>query len=317
MGNGSLGVAMSESSQDQSILGKLVRWFKSPKGRRTITGYLFLSPFIFGVLFWVVYPAGMAAWLSFQSWNLINPPKFVGLDNFKTMLTEPLFWTSLKVTGVFTFFSVPLSLLISFSMAVLINTKVRGIAIFRTIYYLPSIVPAVANAVLWAWILNTDFGLLNALLHYFGMAKIGWLQEPQFAMPAMILMSLWGVGQAMIIFLAGLQGIDDVYYEAARIDGAGWWAQMWHITIPMISSVLFFNLILGVIGSFQVFTAGYLITSGGPQNSTLFYVLYLYRMAFQSLKMGYAASLSWVLFFIILFFTVIIFRTVGRRVYYQ
>ncbi len=317
MGNRSLGMAAPEASPGQSILGRLVHWFKGPKGRRTITGYLFLSPFIFGVLFWVVYPAGMAAWLSFQKWNLINEPTFVGLDNFTTMLNEPLFWQSLKVTGVFTFFSVPMSLFISFSMAVLINTKVRGIAIFRTIYYLPSIVPAVANAVLWAWILNTDFGLLNALLNYFGTAKIGWLQEPQYAMPAMILMSLWGVGQAMIIFLAGLQGIDDVYYEAARIDGAGWWAQMWHITIPMISSVLFFNLILGVIGSFQVFTAGYLITSGGPQNSTLFYVLYLYRMAFQSLKMGYAASLSWVLFFIILFFTVIIFRTVGRRVYYQ
>ncbi len=317
MGNSAMGVATSESSQGQSILSRLVNWFKGPKGRRTITGYLFLSPFILGVLFWVVYPAGMAAWLSFQKWNLINPPAYVGLDNFTTMLNEPLFWQSLKVTGVFTFFSVPMSLLISFTMAVLINTKVRGIAIFRTIYYLPSIVPAVANAVLWAWILNTDFGLLNAVLNYLGMAKIGWLQEPQFAMPAMILMSLWGVGQAMIIFLAGLQGIDDVYYEAARIDGAGWWAQMWHITIPMISSVLFFNLILGVIGSFQVFTAGYLITSGGPQNSTLFYVLYLYRMAFQSLKMGYAASLSWVLFFIILFFTVIIFRTVGRRVYYQ
>jgi multiple sugar transport system permease protein len=317
MGNRSMEVAASASSLKQSILGRLSHWFKSPMGRRTLTGYLFLSPFIFGVLFWVVYPAGMAAWLSLQNWNLINPPVFVGLDNFKTMVKEPLFWQSLKVTGVFTVFSVPLSLLISFTMALLINTKVRGIAIFRTIYYIPSIVPAVANAVLWAWILNTDFGLLNAMLNYFGLPKIGWLQEPQFALPAMILMSLWSVGQAMIIFLAGLQGIDDVFYEAARIDGAGWWAQMWHITIPMVSSVLFFNLILGLIGSFQVFTAGYLITSGGPQNSTLFYVLYLYRMGFQSLKMGYAASLSWVLFFIILFFTVIIFRTVGRRVYYQ
>ncbi len=174
-------------------------------------GYLFLSLFILGVLFWVVYPAGMAAWLAFQNWNLINPPQFVGLENFKTMLSDPLFWQSLKVTWIFTMFSVPLSLLISFLMALLINTKVKGIALFRTIYYLPSIVPAVANAVLWAWILNTDFGLLNGVLHYFGLPKIGWLQEPQYALPAMILMSLWGVGQSMIIFLAGLQGIDDVY----------------------------------------------------------------------------------------------------------
>ena len=299
------------------VLSRIIRWFTTPRGRRTITGYLFVAPFILGVLLWVVYPAAMAAWLTFQSWNLITPAKYVGFQNFKTMVEDPLFWISLRVTFVYTIFSVPSGLLIAFLMALLINTKVRGLALFRTIYYLPSIVPAVANAVLWAWILNTDFGLLNAVLYYFGIPKIAWLQLKEFALPALILMSLWGVGQTMIIFLAGLQGIDDVYYEAAKIDGAGWWQQMRHITIPMMSSVIFFNLILGVIGSFQVFTAGYLITLGGPQNATLFYVLYLYRMGFQSLKMGYASTLSWVLFFIILAFTLIIFRTVGRRVYYQ
>ena len=317
MGNKTLDVAGLQLPKGQPGFGKYFGWFNTPQGRRTITGYLFISPFILGVLFWVVYPAGMAAWLAFQKWNLISPAVPVGLNNFKTMIEDNLFWQSLTVTSIFTLFSVPMSLFISFLMALMINTKVRGIALFRTIYYLPSIVPAVANAVLWAWILNTDFGLLNAVLNYFGMAKVAWLQEPQYALPAMILMSLWTVGQAMIIFLAGLQGIDDVYYEAARIDGAGWWAQLFHITIPMMSSVIFFNLILGVIGSFQVFTAGYLITNGGPQNSTLFYVLYLYRMGFQNLKMGYASALSWVLFFIILFFTLVIFRTVGRRVYYQ
>jgi multiple sugar transport system permease protein len=305
------------SPQINSIFGKILRWFKTPRGRRTITGYLFVGPFILGVLFWVLYPAMMAAWLSFQKWNLITPAKFIGLENFKTMVNDKLFWQSLRVTSVYTFFSVPLGMILSFSMALLINTKVRGIALFRTIYYLPSIMPAVASAVLWAWIFNTDFGLLNGILHYFGFAKIAWLQETAYALPALILMSLWGVGQAMIIFLAGLQGIDDIYYEAAKIDGAGKWAQMVHITIPMMSSVIFFNLILGVINSFQIFTAGYLITNGGPQNSTLFYVLYLYRVGFQFLKMGYASALSWVLFFIILIFTMVIFRTVGRKVYYQ
>jgi multiple sugar transport system permease protein len=269
------------------------------------------------VLLWVVFPAGMAAWLAFQKWDLITPAKYIGFGNFETMGKDQLFWQSLKVTSIYTFVSVPLSLIISFSLALLINTKVKGLAVFRTIYYLPSIVPAVANAVLWAWILNTDFGLLNSILHYFGLAKVPWLQRTEYALPAIILMSLWGAGQAMIIFLAGLQGIDDVYYEAAKIDGAGSWAQLIYITIPMMSSVIFFNLILGVINSFQVFTAGYLITSGGPQNSTLFYVLYLYRVGFQNLKMGYASALSWVLFFIILIFTVIIFKTVGRTVYYQ
>jgi multiple sugar transport system permease protein len=298
-------------------LGRLLHWFKTPSGRRTVTGYLFISPFILGVMFWVLYPAGMAAWLTFQDWDLITPAKYVGLKNWQTMFSDPLFWQSLKVTSTFTFVSVPLSLILSFSMALLINTKVRGIALFRTIYYLPTIIPAVANAVLWAWILNTDFGLLNGVLHDFGLPRIPWLQKPALALPALILMSLWVVGQPMIIFLAGLQGIDDVYYEAARIDGAGRWAQLVHITIPMMSSVIFFNLILGVINSFQVFTAVYLITNGGPQNATLVFVLYLYRVGFQFLKMGYAAALAWVLFLIILFFTAIIFRTVGRRVYYE
>jgi multiple sugar transport system permease protein len=306
-----------EASKLQSPLGRFLHWFKTPGGRRTVTGYLFVSPFLLGVLFWVVFPSGMAAWLAFRDWNLITPAKYVGLKNFQTMFFDKLFWQALKVTSTYTFVSVPLSLILSFSMALLINTKVRGLAVFRTIYYLPSIMPAVASAVLWAWILNTDFGLLNAVLHYFGLPKIAWLQETKWALPALILMSLWGVGQAMIIFLAGLQGIDDVYYEAARIDGAGRWAQLVYVTIPMMSSVIFFNLILGVINSFQIFTAGYLITNGGPQNSTLFFVLYLYRNGFQFLKMGYAAALSWVLFFIIVIFTVIIFRTVGRRVYYQ
>jgi len=312
-----LNVPPLHTPQSMSWIRRFFHFFKTPEGRRTIIGYLFIMPFILGVLIWVVYPAGMAAWLSLNQWNLITPPKFVGLDNFKTMFADKLFWQSLKVTFLYTFVSVPSGLVISFLMALLINTKVRGLALFRTIYYLPSIVPAVANAVLWAWIFNTDFGLLNALLNYLQIPKVAWLQQPEWALPALILMSLWSVGSTMIIFLAGLQGIDDVYYEAAKIDGAGSWQQLINITIPMMSSIIFFNLILGVIGSFQVFTAGYLITSGGPQNATLFYVLYLYRMAFTNLKMGYAAAMSWVLFFIIMVFTAIIFKTVGKRVYYQ
>lgn len=315
--NKTLDMPGMQPPQTRSTLNRISHWFKTPKGQRTINGYLFVGPFLLGVLFWVVYPAAMAAWLTFQKWNLITPATFVGLGNFETMINDKLFWLSLRVTSIYTIFSVPLGLILAFLMALLINNKIRGIALFRTIYYLPSIVPAVANAVLWAWIFNTDFGLLNAILNYFGVAKIAWLQETRYALPALILMSLWGVGQSMIIFLAGLQGIDDIYYEAAKIDGAGRWAQMMHVTIPMMSSVIFFNLILGVINSFQVFTAGYLITSGGPQNSTLFYVLYLYRNGFQFLKMGYASALSWVLFFIILILTVVIFKTVGKRVYYQ
>jgi len=305
-------------SKNKSLFARILHWLRTPKGRRTISGYVFISPFILGVLFWVVIPAGVAAWLVFQDWNLIKPAEFVGLENFRRMFFEDqLFWKALKVTTIYTFVSVPLGLIISFSMAMLINTKVRGLAIFRTVYYLPSIMPAVAGAVLWAWILNTDFGLLNAGLNAFGIPKVPWLQKPEFALPALILMSLWSVGAAMIIFLAGLQGIDSQYYEAAEIDGAGRWKQLIHVTIPMMSSVIFFNLIMGIIGSFQVFTAGFLITDGGPQNSTLFYVLYMYRNAFEYLNMGYAAALAWVLFFIILVFTGIIFKTMGRQIYYS
>ncbi len=309
--------SVTQSPRINLGFGRFFHWFKTTRGRRAVTGYLFVSPFILGVLLWVVYPAGMAAWLSLQKWDLITPAKFAGLGNFQTMFSDNLFWQSLKVTATYTLFSVPLSLILAFATALLLNTKVRGLALFRTVYYLPSVVPAVASAVLWAYIFNTDFGLLNTVVHYFGFAKIPWLQRPELALPAFILMSLWVVGQPMIIFLAGLQGIDDVYYEAAKIDGAGRWAQLINITIPMMSSIIFFNLIMGVIASFQVFAAGYLITNGSPQNSTLFYVLYLYRVGFQQLKMGYAAALSWMLFFIILFLTLIIFKTVGKSVYYQ
>ncbi len=299
-----------------------IRWFdhlqpRTLAGRRTLVGYVFISPFILGFLLWFLAPASTAIWLTFTDWNMINPPKFIGLDNIRELFRDKLFLQALKVTTNYTVISVPLGLVMSFMLALLMNTKVRGISFFRTIYYLPSIVPAVANAVLWVWILNTEFGLLNVLLRSVGLPKIRWLQEPEWAMPALILMSLWGLGGSMVVYLAGLQGIPEVYYEAAEIDGAGRWDKLWHVTIPLMSPVIFFNLVMGVIGSFQVFTAGYLVTNGGPQNATLFYVLYLYRNGFQYLKMGYAATLAWVLFFIILALTLLIFKYVGSMVYYE
>lgn len=286
-------------------------------GRRTLTGYLFIMPFILGFILWFLIPALTAVWLSFQNWNLISPPEYIGFKNFARLADDKLFWQSLKVTVNYTLVSVPLSLVLGFLLALLMNTKVRGIAFFRTVYYLPSIVPAVASAVLWAWILNTEFGLLNALLNYVGLPKIAWLQEPEWALPALILMSLWGLGASMVIYLAGLQGIPESFYEAAKIDGAGRWAQLRYITVPLMSPIIFFNLIIGIINSFQVFTAGFLITDGGPQNATLFYVLYLYRTGFRYLDMGYAATLAWVLFLIILVLTLLVFRYVGRGVHYD
>ncbi|MFN8448786.1 MAG: sugar ABC transporter permease [Anaerolineae bacterium] len=295
-----------------------MRWGQlSPSQRRNLTGYIFISPFILGFLIWFLIPALIALYLSVHQWNMISAPEFVGLGNFEHMLSDPLLPQSLKATFVYTIISVPLGLVISFGLAMLLNNQFRGIGIFRTIYYLPSIIPSVASAAMWAWIFNTDFGLMNVIIRTFGGPKIHWLQDPAWAMPALILMSLWGVGGSMIIFLAGLQGIPDIYYEAADIDGAGSWQKLRRITLPLMSPIIFFNLVIGFINSFQVFVVGYLITEGGPVNSTLFLVLYIYRSAFRSLNMGYAAALSWLLFFILMGLSFVVFRYMGKRVYYE
>jgi len=292
-------------------------WPRTRASRRTLLGYIFISPFILGFLLWFLLPALTAVWLTFTDWNMISPPRFIGLGNIQRLFKDKLLVQALKVTSAYTLVSVPVGLLLGFMVALLMNTKVRGITVFRTIYYMPSIVPAVASAVLWAWILNSEFGLLNALIRSVGLPKVRWLQEPEWALPALILMSLWGLGGGMVIYLAGLQGIPEVFYEAAEIDGAGRWGKLWHVTIPLMGPVILFNLVMGIIGSFQVFTAGFLITDGGPQNATLFYVLYLWRNGFEYLDMGYAATLAWVLFLIILALTLFIFKYVGGMVYYE
>jgi multiple sugar transport system permease protein len=298
-------------------VGLTARWLRTTAVRRNVVGYIFIAPFILGFLLWFLAPALTALWLLFQDWNMIRSPRFVGLGNVERMFNDKLFWQALKVTVNFSIISVPVSLVLGFLLALLMNSKVSGITVFRTLYYLPSIVPAVANAVLWAWILNSEFGLLNVLLHSVGLPRVFWLQEPQWALPALILMSLWGLGGGMVIYLAGLQGIPEVFYEAAEIDGAGRWGKLWNVTIPLMSPVIFFNLVMGIIGTFQIFTAGFLITDGRPQNATLFYVLYLYRNAFQFLRMGYAAAMAWALFFILMALTLLVFRGVGRQVYYE
>lgn len=285
--------------------------------RRNITGYIFIMPFILGFLFWFLAPALVSVYLTFQKYNLISAPKYVGFDNIARLFSDPLLPQSLKATFLYTFLSVPLGLVLSFFLATLINNKVRGISIFRTIFYLPSIVPAVANALLWAWMFNTEFGLLNTFIRGLGGAKIPWLQSTTWAIPALVILSLWSAGNSMVVFLAGLQGIPEIYYEAAEIDGAGRWAKLRHVTLPLMSPIIFFNLVIGFINSFQGFVIVYLVTDGGPQNSTLFLVLYIYRTAFRSQNMGYAAVLSWVLFIILMFLSFIVFKFVGNRVYYE
>lgn len=285
--------------------------------REEIVGWLFITPAVLGLIIWLAGPMLYSIWLSLTEWDLIREPRFIGTANFTRMFGDRLFYKSLWATLYYTAFHVPLTLILAFLVAMLLNTKTRGIAIFRTLYYLPSIVPAVANSVLWIWIFNSEFGLLNLFLRNLGFNKVMWLQDPNTAMPALILMSLWSMGGTMIIYLAGLNGIPEQLYEAAEIDGAGSWSRFWNITIPMMTSVIFFNLILQIIGSFQVFTASYLMTRGGPNYATNFYVLYLFDNAFSWFDMGYAAALAWVLFFIILALSLVVFRSGSRWVYYE
>jgi len=258
-----------------------------------------------------------SVFLILHKWNMLAPPKFIGAGHFERMLNDPLVGKSLVNTAYYTFIGVPLQLVVAFALAVMLNQQIRGLSVYRTVYYLPSITPAVAFAVVWVQILNPEFGVLNEVLHWFGLGPINWLFEPGWAKPALIIMSLWLTGFQMIIFLAGLQGVPKELQEAAEIDGANAWRRFLNVTIPIISPIIFFNMIIGIIASFQVFTTVFIMTDGGPQNATLFMVLYIYRNAFELFRMGYAASLAWILFLIIMTFTAIQFFFANRWVYYE
>ncbi len=280
-------------------------------------GLLFSAPYVLGVVLLWLGPMLYSIYLILQDWTMITPPKYIALGNFQRMLADKYVGTALYNTAYYTFLGVPLQLIVAFALASLLNQEVKGLSAFRTLYYLPSITPAVASAVVWAQILNPQFGILNVILGWFGVRPIKWLFEPAYTKPAFILMSLWYAGPAMIIFLAGLQSVPREVKEAAQIDGASNWQRFWSITVPVVSPVIFFNLVMGIIGSFQVFTSSFIMTGGGPQNATLFMVLYIYRNAFQYFRMGYAAALAWVLFLIIMAFTVLQFAVAGRWVYYE
>ncbi len=286
------------------------------KRQDILYGLLFSSPFILGVLILWVGPMLYSLFLVTQDWNLIRPPRFAGLGNFERLLRDPLVMQSLGVTAYYTFVGVPLQLMTAFGLAIMLNQPIRGRGLYRTLFYLPAITPAVASAVVWVQILNPEFGVLNTVLGVFGIPPVKWLFDPKAVIPAFILMSLWFVGPQMIIFLAGLQGVPKELIEAAEIDGANAWQRFWRIVIPLVSPMIFFNLVVGIIGTFQVFTQSFVMTRGGPQDSTRFMALYVYQNAFEYFRMGYAALLSWVIFVIVLVFTLIQFRLANNWVYY-
>jgi multiple sugar transport system permease protein len=286
--------------------------------RETITAYLFISPWLVGFVVFTLGPMIASLIFSFTDYSIAKPVRWVGLGNFINILTsDPLFWQSLKVTLTYAIVAIPLGLVFGLFLALLLNTKVPGMAAWRTVYYTPSVVSGVAVAILWAFLFNPQYGVINWLLSLVGIKGPGWLASPQWALPALIIMSLWGVGGGMIIYLAGLQGIPTALYEAAEVDGANSVQKFFNITLPMITPVLFYNLVIGIIATFQIFTSVYVMTAGGPVNSTLFYNLHLYNYAFRYQQMGYASALAWILFLIVLVLTALVFRSSAMWVYYE
>lgn len=283
---------------------------------KTASFYLFVSVWIIGFLLFTVGPMIFSFYISFNKWEVVSDPKWIGLDNYRMLFKDTMFYKSLTVTFYYTLVSVPLQVILSLAIALLMNLKLRGIYFFRTIYYLPTLVQGVAQMVLFIWIFNPNVGLVNSLLRLIGIEGPGWFSSPEWSMPAVIIMSLWTVGGNMIIYLAGLSDIPQSLYEAAEIDGATAARKAWHVTLPQISPILFFNTVTSMIGAFQTFTQGFMV-NGGPDNSLLFYAYYLYQNAFMWFKMGYGSALAWVLFVIILLFTALVFRSSALWVYYE
>ncbi len=283
--------------------------------REALAGYLFISPWLLGFSIFSAGAIGASAVISFTEWRLFTPAEFIGLTNYRSLFREPLFWQSLKVTCIY-MVTVPLHLVVGLVIALMLNAKIRLMSFFRTLYFLPSVISGVAVALLWVWVFDSTFGIFNVILMEIGIQGPKWLGDKRWVLPALIIMGLWGLGGPMLIYLAGLQAIPTVFYEAATIDGATRWQKFRYITIPGISPVLFFNLIMGIINTFQVFTTVYIMTGGGPNNASLFYVLYIYKTAFKWLRMGYASALAWILFGIILTLVFMMFRFSKYWVYY-
>lgn len=288
------------------------------ESRQALTFYLLISPWLLGLLLFTLGPIIASLGISFLRWDLISPAKFIGFGNYAEMFArDELFWQSLKVTMIYVAVRVPLAMIVALFLAVLMNQKVPGIGLFRTIYYLPSVVSGVAVSMLWVWMFNGNFGLVNGVLARLGITGPGWFSDPDWSLPTMILISLYSVGATAIIFLAGLKNIPASLYESAELDGAGTVQKFIRITLPQLTPTILFNLLMNMIASFQTFTEALIITNGGPVNSTLFYNLYLYQNAFTYSKLGYASSLAWILFAITLACAYYIFGSSARWVHYE
>jgi multiple sugar transport system permease protein len=298
----------------------MIRFRKLTRSERKalLTGVLFISPWILGFLAFRVYPFFASLYYSFTFYPILDRPKWVGLANFIDLFDDTRFLTSLYNTSYYALGAVPLATIVGILLAMLLNNRVRALSVFRTIYFLPSITPVVASAIVWLWMFDPINGVINYLLDLVGIHGPGWMGSPQWAKPALILMAMWSVGGAVVIYLAALQDVPRELLEASELDGASSPQRVWFVTLPMISPVILFNVITGLIGAFQYFTEVHVMTGGdgSPADATLMMSIYLYQTAFQFFKIGYASAQAWILFLIVIVFTTVLFRVSGRLVYY-
>lgn len=294
------------------------KFFEKLKWNESLWFYIMISPWIVGFLSFTLGPMIYSIYLSLSKWDLFQPPQYIGLKNYIKLFTmDDIFWKALYNTFYYAIISVPLHLIIATGIAYMLNKKMKGMRIYRTAFYLPSLVPVVASSMLFAWIFAPDTGILNQFLAFFGIDGPAWLLDAAWVKFSLVIMSLWGVGGGIVLLLAGMRGVPDELYEASEIDGAGKRQQFFRITLPMLTPVLFFNLIMGIIGGLQTFAQVYIMTSGGPNNASLMVVPYLYDHAFNFYNMGYGSALAWALFAIIMILTLLVFRSSSMWVYYE
>jgi multiple sugar transport system permease protein len=308
------------STGSATLAAQPARRGASPLARRkALEGYLYISPFLLGFLIFTAYPLLASLYLSFTSYNIISSPTFIGLENYQRAFTgDPQFWASLGRTGKYALMVVPLGIICSLLAAMLLNQGFKGTAIFRTIFFLPSITPVIASVLIWLWLLQPSIGVINYMLGLIGIEGPAWVQSTTWAVPSLVILSLWNTagGSRMIVFLAGLQGVPQELYEASHIDGANAWQRFVNVTVPMISPTIFFNLVVSVIGALSVFSVAYIGTQGGPAYATYFYVYHLYLSAFQFNLMGYASAMAWIFLIVVLALTVVQFTLQNRWVFY-
>jgi multiple sugar transport system permease protein len=290
----------------------------SLQARETLDAYIGLLPFLLGFVIFIVGPLVYSFYLSFTRYEILSPPRWSGLENYARMFTkDEVLWQSLRVTLIFTLVAVPTQVVVGYAMALILNLKVRGLSFWRTAFYMPAVVPAMAVAYVFSWMLQSDVGLVNQFLRSIGLPGPKWFGDPNWVLAAFILMSAWAVGGTLLLYLSALQGVPTELYDAAKVDGANAWRRFLNVTLPMTSPIIFFVFLTGMIGTFQVFTVAFVTTNGGPGNASLFYILYLYRTGWEYLQMGYAAAMAWLLFVILVALTLLSLRLSQSTVFYE